>query len=182
MIETRDLLLHPIRLRIVQALVAAPMTPLELKERLGDVAQATLYRHIKQLADGGLLEVTEERSIRGGVERTYRVVTTSVDLGDSELESATPDDHFRYFATFVGTLLADFATYLDQERPALGRDRVGYRQTALWLTDEEFDTLAVTMSAAVQAHADNAPTPGRRRRVLSTITMPDDRGRVAGSG
>ena len=179
MSETRDLLLHPIRLRIVQALVDAPMTPLELKERLGDVAQATLYRHINQLADGGLLEVTEERSIRGTVERTYRVVTTSVALGDSELESATADDHFRYFATFVGTLLTDFATYLDQGKPALGRDRVGYRQVAIWLTDEEFDTLAATVATAVQAHTDNAPTPGRRRRILSTIAMPDDHTRKA---
>lgn len=174
MIETRDLLLHPIRLRIVQALVATPMTPLELKERLGDVAQATLYRHIKQLADGGLLEVTEERSIRGGVERTYRVATASVSLGDSDLESATAEDHFRYFATFVATLLSDFAIYLDQGKPALSSDRVGYRQAALWLTDEEFDTLATTVATAVQGHADNSPTPGRRRRVLSIIAMPDD--------
>ncbi len=179
MIETRDLLLHPVRLRIVQALVGTPMTPLELKERLGDVAQATLYRHIKQLAESGLLEVTEERSIRGGVERTYRVVTTSVALGESELEPATAEDHFRYFATFVGTLLTDFAIYLDQGKPALSSDRAGYRQAALWLTDEEFDTLTAVVATAVQAHADNPPTPGRRRRILSTIAIPDDHARNA---
>ena len=175
MIETRDLLLHPIRLRIVQALVGAPMTPLQLKDRLGDVAQATLYRHINQLADGGLLEVVAERPIRGGVERTYGVATASVALGDSELESATTDDHFRYFATFVGTLLADFAAYLDSGEPALSADRVGYRQVPLWLTDEEFDALVARMTTAVQEHVDNKPAPGRRRRLLSTIVVPDDR-------
>lgn len=174
MIEARDLLLHPVRLRIVQALVASPMTPLELKERLGDVAQATLYRHIKQLTDGGLLEVTEERPIRGGVERTYGVVATSVALGEPDLESATPDDHFRYFATFLGTLLTDFAAYLSRGKPALGRDRVGYRQVALWLTDEEFDALAATVAAEVERRTDNAPAPGRRRRILSTIAITDD--------
>ena len=52
MIETRDLLLHPVRLRIVQALVGSPMTPLHLKEQLGDVPQATLYRHLSQLFEG----------------------------------------------------------------------------------------------------------------------------------
>lgn len=175
MIETRDLLLHPIRLRIVQALVGAPMTPLQLKDRLGDVPQATLYRHIKQLADGGLLEVVGERPIRGGVERTYGVVTASVALGQTELESATADDHFRYFATFVGTMLADFAAYLDADELDLSRDRVGYRQVPLWLTDEEFDTLVARMSTAVQEQVDNPPTQGRRRRLLSTIVMPDDR-------
>lgn len=175
MTETRDLLLHPIRLRIVQALVGAPMTPLQLKQRLGDVPQATLYRHINQLADGGLLEILEERPIRGGVERTYGVVAAAVTLGDGELESATADDHFRYFATFVGTLLADFGAYLVSGAPNLTSDRVGYRQVPLWLTDDEFDALADSMAAAVQQHVDNPPGPGRRRRLLTTIVMPDDR-------
>jgi DNA-binding transcriptional ArsR family regulator len=177
MIDTRDLLLHPIRLRIVQALVGDPMTPLQLKDRLGDVPQATLYRHINQLTDGGLLEIAGERPIRGGTERTYRVVTSAVVLGDAELDSATTDEHFRYFATFVGTLLADFAAYLESGAPALSRDRVGYRQVPIWLTDEEFDALAGTMAAAVHEHVDNEPAPGRRRRLLSTIVMPDDRTR-----
>lgn len=183
MIETRDLLLHPIRLRIVQALVGDVMTPLQLKDRLGDVPQATLYRHINQLADGGLLEVVSERPIRGGIERTYRVVTSAVALGEGDLESATTDEHFRYFATFVGTLLADFASYLESSKesskesgkPSLGEDRVGYRQQPLWLTDEEFDALIETMAAAVNEHVDNRPAPGRRRRLLSTVVMPDDR-------
>ncbi len=175
MIETRDLLLHPIRLRIVQALVGEPMTPLQLKDRLADVPQATLYRHINQLADGGLLEVVGERPVRGSIERTYRVVTAAVALGDDDLESATADEHFRYFATFVGTLLADFAGYLESGAPGLTGDRVGYRQVPLWLTDEEFDALAETMATAVQAHVDNPPAPGRRRRLLTTIVMPDDR-------
>lgn len=175
MIETRDLLLHPVRLRIVQALVGAPMTPLQLKDRLGDVAQATLYRHINQLADAGLLEVVDERPIRGGVERTYGVVTSSVVLGDEELASATTDEHFRYFATFVATLLADFAAYLDAGTPTLSADRVGYRQASLWLTDDEFDAMTTTMAAAVQERVNNQPGPGRRRRLLSTIVMPDDR-------
>ncbi len=175
MIETRDLLLHPIRLRIVQALVGDAMTPLQLKDRLGDVPQATLYRHINQLADGGLLEVVSERPIRGGIERTYRVVTSAVALGEGDLESATIDEHFRYFATFVGTLLADFASYLESGKPALGEDRVGYRQQPLWLTDEELDALVKTMAAAVSEHVDNRPAPGRKRRLLSTVVMPDDR-------
>ena len=66
MIETRDLLLHPIRLRIVQALVGEPMTPLQLKDRLADVPQATLYRHINQLAD-----VAIQRRLRHVASRSF---------------------------------------------------------------------------------------------------------------
>ncbi len=179
MIETRDLLLHPIRLRIVQALVGSQMTPLQLKDHLGDVAQATLYRHLNQLSDGGLLAVVDERQVRGGVERTYGVVAAAVSLGPEELETATADDHFRYFATFVGTLLADFAAYVESSELDLVADRVGYRQVPLWLTDDEFDGMVAEIGRVVQEHAANDPAAGRRRRLLSTIVMPDDRGETA---
>ena len=64
------------------------MTPLRLKAVLGDVPQATLYRHVNQLHDGGLLEIVGEQPVRGGVERTYGVVAETVSLGPSEYESA----------------------------------------------------------------------------------------------
>ena len=170
-----DVLLHPVRLRIVQALANRPLTPTALKETLGDVAQATLYRHINQLEVAGLIEVVSERPVRGGVERTFGLVASAVSLDGDDLASASADDHFRYFATFVGTLLADFAAYLDGSTPNLATDRVGYRQLALWLTDEEMDELAAELRASFAARLDTEPGPGRRRRLLSTIVMPDDR-------
>ena len=175
MTDARDLLLHPIRLRIVQALLGSPMTPLRLKETLGDVPQATLYRHVNQLHEGGLLEVVEEQPVQGGVERTYGVVATAVALGPEEYEGATAEDHLRYFATFLGTVLDAFGAYLDEESPDFVVDRVGYRQVPLWLTDEEFDEIASAMSSAVRSALDNEPEPGRRRRLITTIVMPDVR-------
>jgi DNA-binding transcriptional ArsR family regulator len=170
-----DLLLHPIRLRIVQALVGQPMTAGELKNVLGDVAQATLYRHIKALEAGHLIEIIAERPIRGTVERTYGVVEEAVSLSADDLADAGIDDHFRFFATFVGTLLADFAAYLGAEPADLRSDGVGYRQAALWLSDEEFDELMAELRSAVQRRIGSEPTPQRRRRLLTTIVMPDDR-------
>ena len=170
-----DLLLHPVRLRVVQALVGTAMTPLQLKEQLGDVPQATLYRHVKLLADGGLLEVVDERQVRGGIERTYRVVASAVSLDGADLADATAEDHFRYFATFVATVLADFATYLEHGGLDLVADRVGYRQVPVWLTDGEFDEMAADLSRAVHRRFGNQPSPQRRRRLISTVVMPGDR-------
>lgn len=170
-----DLLLHPVRLRIVQAMIERPMTATGVKNLLGDVAQATLYRHLKQLHEGGLLEIIDERRVRGGVERTYRVVTDAVSLGADDLLGADADDHFRYFATFVGTLLTSYASYLQADPIDLVADRVGFRQIPLWLTDEELDELAEELSAALQSRMGNLPGDGRRRRLFNSIVMPDDR-------
>lgn len=171
----RDLLLHPIRLRIVQALVGRSMKPLELKEHLGDVPQASLYRHISQLEAGGVITVVEERPVRGGVERTYAVVEETVQLGADDLDGTTGEDHLRYFSTFLGALVADFATYLENSDLDLVADRVGYRQVPLWLSDSEFDEMTSAMAAIVQGYLDREPASDRRRRLLTTIVMPDDR-------
>lgn len=170
-----DLLLHPVRLRIVQALVNRPMTATTLREVLGDVAPATLYRHLNQLDGAGLIEVVGERRVRGGVERTFQVVDSAVSLDEAELAEAGPEDHLRYFVTFVGALLADYGTYLRSGEIDLAADRVGYRQIALWLTDGEVDELAGELRRAFEARLPNRPDGERRRRVFTSIVLPDDR-------
>lgn len=67
-------LLHPVRLRIVQTLLAdGDLTPHQLHARLVDVPIATLYRHVNHLASHGLIEVAQEQQVRGASEKTYRV-------------------------------------------------------------------------------------------------------------
>ncbi|WP_432746845.1 helix-turn-helix domain-containing protein [Microbacterium oxydans] len=65
--STTSALLHPVRLRIVQTLLAkGTSTTRDLHERLGDIPIATLYRHIAYLSEHGLIEVDHERQVRGG--------------------------------------------------------------------------------------------------------------------
>jgi DNA-binding transcriptional ArsR family regulator len=156
------------------------MTPGEIQGQLSDVPQASLYRHINALEQGGLLAIVDRRPVRGGVERTYAVVEEAVSLQQEDLEGATPDELFRHFATFVGTLLTDFGAYLTTSQLDLSADRVGFRQAPLWLTDQEFDELAAEMGRAVRDRLDNRPAPERRRRLVTTIVMPDDRASGAG--
>ncbi len=56
-----EILLHPVRLRIVLAFGAEQLTTAQLADRLPDIAHATLYRQIATLADAGMLEVVDER-------------------------------------------------------------------------------------------------------------------------
>lgn len=174
----RDVLLHPERLRIVQALVNQPMTAAQIKDRLGNVAQATLYRHLDLLEAGGLIEIADERRVRGATERTFRVVESAVMLGDDDLSDATSEEHFRYFAIFLGTLLSDFAAYLDDGEPDLLADGVGYQQMALWLTDAEFQDMVSRLVRVFRPLMEHEPAPGRRRRLVTSILMPDDRSRA----
>ena len=78
-----DLLLHPVRLRIIQAFLGdRALTTTELRAELPDVAPATLYRQVARLVGAGVLGVVAERRVRGATERTYvlRASSASVDL------------------------------------------------------------------------------------------------------
>src|SRR6202451_3828398 len=67
-----DLLLHPVRLRIVKAFLGdRALTTVQLAAELDDVPAGSLYRHIALLTKAGVLQVVAERRVRGAVERTY---------------------------------------------------------------------------------------------------------------
>lgn len=170
-----DLLLHPVRLRIVQAFLGdRALTTADLQLELSDVATTSLYRHVGRLADAGVLEVVGERQGRGSMERTYRLVPGAASVNVEALESLTDDEHRRAFTVFVAGLLGDFDRYLANGRPNFAQDRVGYRTTALHLTDAEMDGLIADLRAVVARRAALTPAPDRRRRLLTTLLMPAD--------
>ncbi len=168
-----DLLLHPVRLRIILEASADEMTAGELARRLPDVPQATLYRHIARLTDAGVLVVVAERRVRGGVERTFRLVTERAGLGPVDAASASPGEQLTAFVTFVGSLVAAFARYVRQPEADPGTDPVGYRQVALWLTEEETRHLLDELGEVLGRYAAHEAAAGRRRVRLSTSLIPD---------
>ncbi|MFD2418517.1 helix-turn-helix domain-containing protein [Amycolatopsis pigmentata] len=170
-----DLLLHPVRLRILRALLDGhPATTGQLRERMPDIPPATMYRHVAALTEAGVLEVLGERRVRGTVERTYRVRWDRAEIDPAARAAMTPDDHRRAFTAFVGGLLADFDHYLDTETADPVADGVTYQQAALWLTDDETAELLAELRAAITARMGREPGPGRVRRIASLVTMPVD--------
>ena len=173
---TADLLLHPVRLRIVQAFLGdRTLTTADLRGELPDVPTASLYRHVGVLAEAGVLAVVGERKVRGAAERSYRLVTEAASVGAADAAAMSVDEHRRAFATFVAALLADFDRYADAAAgPGLdpAADGVGYRQVALWLDDEEFTGLVTELRAVLTARLALEPDGVRRRRIVSQVFLP----------
>lgn len=171
--SSADLLLHPIRLRIIQAFLGdRQLTTSQLRLEIADVAPATLYRQVATLAQAGVLTVVDERRARGTVERTYALSIADAQPSDEELSRMSPDDHSRAFMAFLAGVLADVDRYIDSGDVDLQRDGGGYRTVGLWLTVDELTAMVTEIGAAVQARAGNGPGGGRRRRMLSTVLIP----------
>lgn len=175
-VTTSTLLLHPVRLRIVQAMLGrTQMTTRELAERLGDVAPATLYRHVAALVDGGVIEVVSETRVRGASERTLRLnlARTSVDPDD---EGLGDDERVRAgFLAYLASLASAFDDYLAAPRSTLEADLVGFRQVAVFATDDEWRDVAATIRDALLPLIERSEHPeSARRRILGTVSLPVD--------
>lgn len=171
--EKADLILHPVRLRIIIALNGQEMTPQEMAVELGDVPQATLYRHIKALNEGGVITVVAERQVHSVTESVYALADVNAGvLGPEEAASMSPDDHMRVFTVFISSLLAEFSRYLEGDDIDLVRDMISYQQVSLLLSDEELMVFLKDLNRLFIPLLDNKPRPDRRRRLLSTILIP----------
>lgn len=172
-VASADLLLHPVRLRIVEAFLGdRALTTSELRDELPEVPAASLYRHVARLVAGGVLQVVAERRIRGAVERTYVLRTAAARVGPAEAARMTRDEHRQAFLAFVAGLIGDFDRYLAREAIDLVRDGVSYNLAALWLDDAELVQLAREIYAVLEPRIVNQPQPGRTRRLLATVLLP----------
>ena len=170
--KSAELLLHPVRLRIIGAFLGdRKLTTADLRAEVPDVPPTSLYRHLGHLIDAGVLDVVSERRVRGTVERTY-VLPAAPSVSSDDLATWTPDDHRRAFYGYVAALLADFDRYLDQDHIDLRRDGAVYRMAGMWMTDEELNELTLGFLSLLQSYLANPATPDRRRRILRTIVLP----------
>lgn len=167
-----DLILHPIRLRILTAVHGGQLTAQQLAKMLPDVPQATLYRQINTLVEGELLSIVEERPVRGTVERVYALSTPdALHLTEADMQNATPAEHIQYFSTFLATVMADFTRYAQaQPKLDLAQDGVGYHTLAVYLSDEEMQAFGARLHELLQHY--QAPTEARKRRLFSFVIMP----------
>lgn len=169
MASLADLLHQPVRWRVVQALIGRSLTTAELGEVLPDVPTTTLYRHVAVLVKADVLRVTDERRVRGATERTYELTTSA-----AEADNDAPDrDRLRtMFTVYLAGLAGDFDRYLARDDVDPHRDGVGFRQAALWLSDDELAVLQQGLVELLGPYLAQEPGPDRVRRILSTVFMP----------
>jgi len=167
-----DLIMHPARFMILQSLAGQQLTTQEISEAIPSVPKSSLYRHLKKLLDGGMVEVAEIRPVKGIQEKVYRLVKAPY-LGPEDMSGVTKDEHIQYFASYLATLLQGFADYLDtSERLDLLADRVGYTEAKFYSNIEEFDLFSKDLNKALMPLLKNQPGKGRRRHKIAFVTYP----------
>ncbi len=165
-----ELVIHPIRIRIVRALLFGPQTTQELAEQLTDVPKSSLYRHLRLLLEGELIGIAETRLVQGIQEKVYELIQMPR-LSRDDLAAVSAEDHLRYFTTFMAILLQGFDDYLAAE-PDFQKDIVGYTEAPIWATPEEFAKFTEKLNAALLPLIRQGEGEGRQQYKLATVVYP----------
>jgi DNA-binding transcriptional ArsR family regulator len=172
--STVDVILHPVRMRIIQSLINQQITVQQIKDLLPDIPQASLYRHIKKLVDAEVIHIIDEIPNRGTVEKVYSINDPNkMTLGIEELNKLSKDEHMGLFIKFMANLMGEYERYLQQEKIDLAVDGVSFRQTSVYLTDEEYADFIKELVSVYFKVTQNKPKKDRKRRTLATIIIPE---------
>lgn len=162
-----ELVMNPVRQRIIQCIALRGIaTTAQMLDDLADVPKASLYRHVKLLHEGELLEVAEETKVRGTIERAYRLRELPVDKGSNDQAAAA-------IYNALMTLMSSFRTYFGKGDRDPAADRLFLNTSpALLMTDEEFDRFSDGLNRLVQEAGCNQLAEGRKPRRITIVSSP----------
>ena len=166
-----DLVLHPVRMKIIQQIGGRSMTTTQLREALPEVRQATLYRHVAALLDADILTVVEERQVRGAIERTLALGERMAHVGHSELQAMDAAHLRSAFAMFLTGLSGDFESLITDGSADM-RGFVGFARAPLYLDANDLEKLQADLMAVLTPYLQRE-NDGQHRISLATILIPD---------
>lgn len=166
-----DVVLHPVRLRIIQQLGGRNRTTAQLREALPDIPQATLYRHVAALVDAGVVAVVDERRSRGAIERTLALGDRMAAIDHAELSAMSGAQLRTAFLTFLGDVTGDFDRFLSADSLE-ARELVGFARTPLYVNSEDLATIQAGLAELLTPYLTERED-GRHRVTLATILLPD---------
>jgi len=144
-----DILLHPVRMKIVRTLMGhnkEGLTPLEMTKRIQDVSQATLYRHIQKLAEANIILVLKEEKVRSVTEKYYIVNLEETNISAEEWKKYSIDDKLNYFLHYQLSIFNQYQTYLNHIKNENGTDSSIISVADLSLDDSTFKAFQLELN------------------------------------
>ena len=140
--------------------------------RLPDVSKAMVYRHVDLLAAEGVLEVAEERRVRGAVERYFRLRQDRAAIDAEAFRAMSPDDHRRVFSTALAVLVAEFSAYLERvdADPAPTWSATG--STRSGSAAQELEQMIIELRQVIAPRLANQAAPERAQYLLVPSSSP----------
>ena len=162
--ELAEIVMNPVRQRIFQYfLLHETGTVKELRKALPDIPSASLYRHIRILADSSILAVVGENRIRGTVESVYRLNKDAM---------ATEDENGNAVQMSLLNICASFAKYFSTGHAEPQKDMLLLTNCTLLLTDQEFSEYLSEINQVTVKYMKEESSEDSKMRRITFISAP----------
>lgn len=156
MANKAEILMHPVRMKIMQALMRNKkdgLTPLQMVRVLEDVPQATIYRHIHVLAEANIIHVLKEKKVRAVSEKYYIINEAEMKLKGDEWESYTIEEKLNYISYYQLILSTEYQNYLQKmEQKEEEVDKATFSLVDLKLNDTDLEQFQADLEALVMKY------------------------------
>lgn len=176
--QLADLVLHPERLRILSVLSGRTLTAGQIAGHLPDISQASLYRHLKRLQNGGIIRVEKTRRVRGTLEKLYTLGEEGEPHFSAEdLLSMTSAEREYYFTAFIAGIYRQFLQLETevQTNPDL-LEKSGYNTHPVELDPAQISQFQADFNELIQRYTKPITTEKKEtneRFYLTTIFFPE---------
>ena len=162
--EMAEVVMNPVRQRIFQYfLLHETGTVKDIKKAMPDVPSASLYRHVKILADSSILVVVGENRIRGTVESIYRLNKSALSAGDESGNAVQMS---------LLSICAAFAKYVSGGNADPERDMLLFTNCTLLLTDGEFSDFLSEINEVALKYMKVEAKADSKTRQITLISAP----------
>lgn len=168
-----SVMMHPIRIKILQELrLKGSATTKEIQAACGNVAQSTLYRHLKELLNADLIKVVDENMVNGIIEKVYGPGRSINQEVKKDPGKRTGDEYLQMFTQYMIAILADFKNYIDHH-PDTSKilDNIGFSSASMFLSCEEGEAMMNEIKEILVKRMNNEPKEGRQLMKFSMINI-----------
>lgn len=149
---------HPLRLRMLSLLTAAPMSAAEVAREL-EITHANASYHLRALLAGGAVVIEGEERIRGGVAKRYRYRWQSAPVG----RQSSPQERSQFLAAVSGEVSRRYERLRETDRAFLSDAEV-------WVPPETWEEASRLLRAASELVHGAAQAPRSEGAVHVSVT------------
>lgn len=171
-----EVLMHPVRMKILQALMhnkEEGLSTLEMNSIIKDVPQATLYRHIQILVDESIIKIVKERKVRSVTEKFYALNEGAEILSKEDWTQLTIKQKLNYVSNYQLTLLSQYQNYLhslgEEERLA---DLSTFSFIDLTLTTDQFMSFENELNDLIIKYYNMADSNNNETKTIAINIIP----------
>lgn len=166
-IEQLRVIADPLRIRILDTLVARALTVTQLGKQLGE-SPAKLHYHVRELERVGMVRQVATRDKEGILEKYYRAVARSYSTPPNLLQSVPRDEFINAASTIISRLAQGFLRALttaaeDTSKPP---ELITFAESSLWLKPEELRSLMDQIQALLDQYSAPREIEGEREMTL----------------